>query len=500
MATNVVQGPATFHYDNLTQIDNDGAKRLLTVDRLLDDGTPVCSLITDMTHCAYSALSYCWGSPNDPRRPIMINGAQFEVRQNLYDFLCAAARAQPRQPLWIDAICINQGNTTEKNQQVQLMGYIYNEAQFIYVWLGKHPHLEGHISNILDCCNIGPAHELQLDVPRCEKMIQISSIPNIVAFLSELWQHQYWSRLWIFQEFLIARSIRVLCGQYCIPWPILLLAQDIVYEYLEEQGHVVPGESINGIELSQPDLITRRRHIDMLRNDAFMEQSFPTDELFLTSTSLKCFDPCDHIYGLLYLLDRGSHFAVDYSEDVSSLLARATVYFELWDDIGSLSLIIESLLLLENRFRITTAMSSSATKNNPTKEIPLFKTTITISHQQSSQRLHCAGCRSKLQLTTGLSGRPEVYLWCLPTPSGTLGTHFVFVPSHSDPLYQVLFAVILARGHPELTTTSHDIKYVHAWRKECASSKQGTLLPGQLIENISIGRQDYHLPWKRQKF
>ena len=40
-------------------------------------------------------------------------------------------------PLWIDAICIDQGATTERIHQVALMGDIYIQAAEVLVWLGQ---------------------------------------------------------------------------------------------------------------------------------------------------------------------------------------------------------------------------------------------------------------------------------------------------------------------------------------------------------------------------
>jgi hypothetical protein len=38
--------------------------------------------------------------------------------------------------LWIDRVAINQAKTTERNQQVGLMGDIYKPAFVVLVWLG----------------------------------------------------------------------------------------------------------------------------------------------------------------------------------------------------------------------------------------------------------------------------------------------------------------------------------------------------------------------------
>ena len=55
---------------------------------------------------------------------------------NLYDFLTARRSATEVLKLWIDAVCINQRDLTEKNAQVQQMGKIYRQAPRLRIWLG----------------------------------------------------------------------------------------------------------------------------------------------------------------------------------------------------------------------------------------------------------------------------------------------------------------------------------------------------------------------------
>ena len=96
---------------------------------------------------AYHALSYCWGDESD-KLPILMNGKRKLVTRNLhaalhriwrstfpeYDFLSEAIGYG--HPLWIDALCINQDDNTEKGQQVQRMGRIFSDAGCVYAWLG----------------------------------------------------------------------------------------------------------------------------------------------------------------------------------------------------------------------------------------------------------------------------------------------------------------------------------------------------------------------------
>ena len=89
---------------------------------------------------SYRTLSYTW-DPIDPKHVIQINAIEFEIGSNLYHAL-KRLRAQWGEDLciWIDAICINQANTSEKNRQVPLMAEIYSHGEENFVWLGE---LEG---------------------------------------------------------------------------------------------------------------------------------------------------------------------------------------------------------------------------------------------------------------------------------------------------------------------------------------------------------------------
>jgi len=84
----------------------------------------------------FTALSYTWGSEHDSRK-ISVNGHSVTIRRNLYDFLVYAKREGWVYNLWIDALCINQSDTHEKNKQVALMGHIYSRAYRVLIWLGE---------------------------------------------------------------------------------------------------------------------------------------------------------------------------------------------------------------------------------------------------------------------------------------------------------------------------------------------------------------------------
>lgn len=86
----------------------------------------------------FDALSYVWGSYASSPNYITCNGYEVKVTANCYSALRHLRRRLGRFTIWIDAICIKQDeDSTEKEQQISLMGDIYSRAHTVFVWLGE---------------------------------------------------------------------------------------------------------------------------------------------------------------------------------------------------------------------------------------------------------------------------------------------------------------------------------------------------------------------------
>lgn len=96
-----------------------------------------CALIyTNLkTKPVFEALSYCWGSPDNPK-PIRLDGHIFRIGVNLESALRHLRYENAQRILWIDAVCVNQEDLTERSQQIMLMRDVYESAQNVVVWLG----------------------------------------------------------------------------------------------------------------------------------------------------------------------------------------------------------------------------------------------------------------------------------------------------------------------------------------------------------------------------
>jgi hypothetical protein len=86
----------------------------------------------------YEALSYAWGSSDKPKS-IFIDGKVLAITESLYTALRHLRDPISSRVLWVDAVCIDQGekeDNKEKAQQIELMPRIYSQANSVLVWLG----------------------------------------------------------------------------------------------------------------------------------------------------------------------------------------------------------------------------------------------------------------------------------------------------------------------------------------------------------------------------
>jgi hypothetical protein len=85
---------------------------------------------------AYYALSYVWGQ--EPAiHPVVINYKTQFIRPNLYHALQRIRLPAGQLYIWVDSICINQLDDSERNAQVRQMATIYSKANSVFIWLGE---------------------------------------------------------------------------------------------------------------------------------------------------------------------------------------------------------------------------------------------------------------------------------------------------------------------------------------------------------------------------
>lgn len=244
----------------------------------------------------FTTLSYTWGKPSTVApRSVLINGQNFQVRQNLHDFLDRASRSRSRvdEWIWIDQICIDQGNSKERNHQVAQMARIYQASTRTYVWLGTGFDGSNHLVAALSSMTrdgIGPR-----------------PLPSRVAAACRQLAHLgYWNRLWICQEVVLSAEIDLLLGPETIPW-------DTLATFWTTHGTSIikasPG-SFQGFQVIT-ELIEARSGRSRGR------MSWP--DLIKLTAHRKCQEPSDRVYGLNGMVSPGLAVEVDYQRSPEDL-------------------------------------------------------------------------------------------------------------------------------------------------------------------------------------
>ena len=241
-----------------------------------------CEIRHASTDSTYICLSYVWGREGQDRW-ITLNGKDFRVRDNLYHFLRCWRRnpVSHSQWLWIDALCINQENNSERTHQVQQMGAIFSQATSVISWLGASEQIAAFLA----------------DAAPTKKPKMIPPV-RFHAFYSS----DYWDRAWITQEVALARRITLMAKDTTLPFDTLPDSCANVGKY--------------------KDLLSR---IDALRPG-------PNETSHLKGLSLvylldifklkKCQVPHDRVFSLLALCGDGRDVGVNYTIPRAELAYR----------------------------------------------------------------------------------------------------------------------------------------------------------------------------------
>ncbi|KAE8440370.1 hypothetical protein EG329_008322 [Mollisiaceae sp. DMI_Dod_QoI] len=170
----------------------------------------------------YEALSYVWGknsSEPDPPR-LGLGSARLEITPNLDQALRHLRDEHQPRTFWVDAVCINQKNTHERNQQVAMMRTVYEKAARVVVWLG--PATE-HTSAVIRFFQQN--HDSSRDVHWREPSILPFGPPGAAfAAMHDFFDSPWWKRTWTFQEAAVARDIVLHIGSMSLHWDLLASA------------------------------------------------------------------------------------------------------------------------------------------------------------------------------------------------------------------------------------------------------------------------------------
>lgn len=252
----------------------------------------------------YAALSYRWGDATVLGIPYVVNQYTVQTPFNLSEALASLVRHVrlqkrrqsphnrrtttarrhvpfPYKYFWIDYLCINQEDVVKRGHQVQVMSKIFSSASCVLVHLADQACvaemdlLEERYSNPRD------THD--------QAFAAFSSTHR--DLLRPFMDENYWKRMWIVQELVLARETKIICSDR------IMHLKALEEEFLK---------SVDGLE-NDIDEWSFSRIMRPLPNRSAPERDAGSFadlvEMLYYHRNSECSDARDRIYSLLSCID-----------------------------------------------------------------------------------------------------------------------------------------------------------------------------------------------------
>ncbi|CAK1360357.1 hypothetical protein CB0940_06415 [Cercospora beticola] len=305
----------------------------------------------------YEALSYQWGDPKITTE-IFLNGVSWQITKNLHSALKAfrsSSAGGDRLPvrLWIDAVCINQLDLSEKTWQIPLMFKIYSQARNVRSWLDPRDFESKERTDpafrLLKEYSLGvidvepPAQGLHPD--------RAKAILESFGVLADIFRNQYWRRRWITQEIVLAKRLSIHCGrhsQHDLNLRNLHRKLDLLSTHLQAALPYQGDRDLWGVVDNDKDVWKAHQPLNFILNSisviiAFDKPLTKHPYLLRDMRGAEQTGELDCVYGILGLLERdlgNSILTPDYKLPIAEVLQKFA--FEFMTASKSLALMYES--------------------------------------------------------------------------------------------------------------------------------------------------------------
>jgi hypothetical protein len=288
----------------------------------------------------FEALSYVWGTETELHTITVRNGSPspssdsgeetdtrehetatstIAVRPNLLVALRYLRDPKNVRTLWIDAVCINQQDLSERSTEVSRMGSIYHNAKRVVIWLG--PEADNSELAVEACKTIGklmddkslpsfiyPQKSLDNKGPQNnqqhrENVVAEQLSSEEIHAIGRLINRPWFGRLWVYQEAQQARKSTMIIGSCSVPFhpgPFMDVISWLLWANLN--GHC---PNSGDFEV---------RHLSLLSN-LVMREVLRGVQSIEAAKYAQCLDDRDRVYAVLSLLpsDYTAMIRPDYS-------------------------------------------------------------------------------------------------------------------------------------------------------------------------------------------
>jgi hypothetical protein len=233
------------------------------------------------------------------------------------------------QPIWIDAIRINQLDEREKISQIQLMCNIYRGATKVWAWIGNAVEATVEIISLTPRI-ISLRKDLQIRVTM--EVVTKPEVLQLPPFTSPVWaalhnivSSPWFDRLWILQEAALAGDISFLCGRHVIEWNVLwnIMDMSILLTQLATVSDTVNfGQPFkNPLAESNKSAFGVRKRVQAMctaQQTNTGEAGNAIADIVQISSKQLCTEPRDRVLGILGFLSNDDRASLEIRPDMST--------------------------------------------------------------------------------------------------------------------------------------------------------------------------------------
>lgn len=284
----------------------------------------------------YEAISYTWGS-HQTGGSIFLDGQRYRVTETLATMLEYLRRFNRVVLFWIDALCINMFDLEERSSQVRLMHSIFAQANRVRFWLGTPA----------ETTRIG-FEGLRDPAQIFHKDATIEAISSQILSCAAVLTGPWFSRVWVVQEFLLAKYVVFQCGEFQIQHTTAEHSVDFILKEVSKLADSAALKKSRAEQIqrsfqsfSNLDKIWRYWHMsrtnDIMSFKAFMD-------ILVLAQDLEATDERDKIYGLLALAPPSIRATLrpNYSLQIDEVYAQ--LGFALLSALGPIRVALEARL------------------------------------------------------------------------------------------------------------------------------------------------------------
>ncbi|KAI0399828.1 heterokaryon incompatibility protein-domain-containing protein [Xylaria palmicola] len=318
---------------------------------------------------SFTALSYTWGD-NADEATILVNAIPIPTRRNLHAALYQLRKRALDDWIWIDVICIDQNDDSERSWQVNEMRSIFALADHVHCWLGPATDdseaafrmlkriaqkvdesgwtmddIEpvGRGANRMDPLVFSTPEAEDACLALCKQLYGDEELESKdggdsrgAAVLQRLLHRSFFSRVWIIQEFSLAKQCHFLCGQGSLDLDTYTTALRTIELATMYRWRIVPRSQrredqfffpFNWAYVRSKPFEVRQTissgYLPNLCNIILAEGACPERPAFVAS------DPRDIVFGLLGCVADAQSLGLqaDYSKPINQVFAETTKAF-----------------------------------------------------------------------------------------------------------------------------------------------------------------------------